>query len=242
MPKTYFFISILLQLVFFVSLSLEVKAEISCQQRTQLSATKSLNLLEQVQLRYAQIKSIAAVFSQTSYMAALEVTESSSGNVWFSKPGKMRWEYIQPDPQTFLINNATMWFYQPRENQLLIDDVAEVLISDLPVAFLLGIGNLKSQFKIEQACHGKHDFVFKLRPLVSSSADAMASKASQLKSFDLQVNKNFDPTAAKVTDISGNITTIELDEMQFDQDYNADKFLAQFPKGLDVSDRRAVRG
>ncbi len=188
-----------------------------------------------VQQRYAQISTIEADFSQTSFMAALEVSESSAGKVWFSRPGLMRWEYALPHPQTFLVREKTMWFYQPRERQVLIDNVQEVLLSDLPVAFLLGIGNLSKDFVLKQACHTASAVRFDLE-----APQRGAGTASSLSSFMLLVDANNVPIGARILDVAGNTTSIILTKPVIDKAPGAERFVANFPVGTDLIDRRKV--
>lgn len=201
--------------------------------RRPIEMAQAQSRLSKVQTRYAKITALEANFSQNSFMAALEVSENSAGKVWFQRPGLMRWEYALPHPQTFLLREKTMWFYQPRERQVLIDNLEQVLLSDLPVAFLLGIGNLSKDFTLKQACLTSTGVRFDLE-----SPQQGQATPSALSSFFLLVDANDLPVGARVVDVAGNTTSIMLSESVLNRPADAERFGASFPSGTDIIDRR----
>ena len=62
------------------------------------------SLTARVQTYYDRILGLRADFEQVSRSVALGAgqgaTQSSKGNVVLAKPGKMRWEYTGPEPQS----------------------------------------------------------------------------------------------------------------------------------------------
>ena len=194
-------------------------------------AKAATELSEAVQKNYASINALQAHFEQDSYLAALDTSEASSGSVWFKKPGLMRWNYETPENQVFLIREHTVWYYQETEKQLLIDDIGEMLLSDLPVSFLFGIGNLARDFEALKVCKSANGRVLTLRPRNTGS--------SELKEFELLIDATAAlPRGARVTDSSGNVTAIELRNVEADQAIASTIFEASFPRGIDISDKR----
>jgi outer membrane lipoprotein carrier protein len=140
-------------------------------------------------------------------MVALGGREVASGTVTFLKPGRMRWEYQLPDPQTFLVRDESVWLYQPSLGQLVIDSLRSVLLADLPVAFLMGIGDLDRQFKAVRGCANSEFLVLVLAPREAT----VGQEEVQLESFELLVSKSsFLPAGARVLDVGGNATLIRL--------------------------------
>ena len=202
-----------------------------CSEGSAASGKPAVALSEAVQKNYSSISGMQARFEQESYLAALDTSEASSGTVWFKKPGFMRWNYELPEKQVFLIREHTVWYYQESEKQLLIDEIDQMLLSDLPVSFLFGIGNLARDFEAVSVCKSASGRVLSLRPREPSS--------NELKGFELLVDSNSAlPRGARVTDASGNVTAIELREINTDQPINVKTFEADFPNGIDVSDKR----
>ena len=204
-----------------------------------LSASESDSKLKAVQKTYEKISSLSAKFSQNSYLAAMDMDETSSGQVWFKKPGQIRWHYKNPEVQDFVVSEGSFWFYQPELDQVSIDDFSEVALSDLPVAFLLGLGKLSEDFQVQAACKVKESVMFELVPLVGTDK---SKSRSDLESFKLLVGlPEMLPRAAEVKHLGGNITTIRLEEKVFDKTLAHAVFILEWPENTDVIDRRKER-
>jgi outer membrane lipoprotein carrier protein len=189
-------------------------------------------LLGDVESSYRGLQTLRAAFIQDSYMAALDVSERSSGEMVFVKPGRMRWDYRSPEEQTFLVRDTTVWFYQPQAKQVLIDEFRDVLISDLPVAFLMGLGGLSDKFEVARACVDGAGVVFELRPRGAGADEG-------LKGFILKVDEKRLPVGARVVDVGGNETTIFLTDRKPNLEVAESLFKAEFPAGTDINDQRA---
>ena len=189
-------------------------------------------LLGKVQSQYAKVGTLSSHFTQASYLAALDTAEESSGQMYFQKPGKMRWNYVAPDEQVFIVDEKTLWFYQATDKQVVVDNFSDVLISDLPVAFVMGLGDLSRDFKLKDMCQSEKGIVLNLVP-------ASASHGKDLQGFGLLIDaKENTPKGAKVTDVSGNQTTILFDEQKTNVSVASDIFTPTFPAGVDMIDRR----
>lgn len=221
---------------FFVP-SAQAAEVMSCAGQEKLSAQSAKEALQSVQKRYSDVASIRASFYQDSFLQALEISESSSGEVWFEKPGKMRWDYEKPEKQFFVLNDQTLWFYQKEQQQAFVDRLNQVVLSDLPVAFLLGIGDLARDFVVKEACRTDDGIVFDLAEKPKGGEGEGA-----LKGFQLLVDKkSFLPLGARITDAGENVTSILLRELQINQPVDAARFIASFPSGTDIQDRREER-
>jgi len=100
-----------------------------------------------VQKRYDDAADFKARFTQTLTSAALKRTTSSSGQVTFKKPGRMRWDYEKPDKSSYITDGGVLWLYEPDDKQAFKQDLKG---SQLPaaLAFLMGKGKLASEFDI----------------------------------------------------------------------------------------------
>ena len=164
-------------------------------------------------------------------MAALELSEVSSGTFLLRKPGEMKWLYQSPSEQTFLVKNETLWLYQVQEKQVLIDKFRNVLLSDLPIAFLMGIGNISKDFSFVSGCVGSDGTVFELK--------GNGESGKNLSSFKLLIGHgSYLPTGARIADVGGNVTAIILGSLEIDAKLPVSIFEPDFPKGIDVQDRR----
>jgi outer membrane lipoprotein carrier protein len=199
-----------------------------------LAQVDAAKLLSQVQQAYNAVTDLSANFSQESTLAALDFREQSSGHLLYSRPGRMRWSYKKPEVQEFIIRENTLWLYQPKENQVLIDDFSSVLLSQTPIGFLMGVGDLNRDFTLKTACKDKSSAVLKLAPKASGN-----SKDENLQSLTLGVKLGtFLPYGAQVKDLAGNTTSILLTDLVKDSNLQEEKFSPRFPTGVDVNDRR----
>lgn len=217
----------------------ETKA-FSCPANDDLSIERAREILSKVQGRYSGIDTLHGDFRQDSYVAALDEQESSSGEMWFGKPGKMRWVYTKPRPQVVVINESTLWLYQPENQQVVIDDIGNVLLSSLPVSFMMGLGNLARDFDLKGGCQGPEGVVLQLVPHKKGEKD---EAADALEGFDLLVDgAQFLPKGAKISSLGGNTTAIVFSNLSTKAPaQDSRRFVLEYPKGVDVMDRRLSR-
>ena len=77
-------------------------------------------IIEGVQDKYEKLNDMSAAFVQESRIATLGRSRSREGEIFFRKPGRMRWEYAAPDEQLLLSDGETFWFYSPGRKQVVI--------------------------------------------------------------------------------------------------------------------------
>jgi outer membrane lipoprotein carrier protein len=63
---------------------------------------------------------------------------AESGTVYFSKPGRMRWEYESPEQKLFIVDGTNVWFYVPADRTASRAKIAESSDWRTPLAFLTG--------------------------------------------------------------------------------------------------------
>lgn len=200
-------------------------------------------LLSKVQKRYEGVSSLRARFEQDSYFAATDSFIPSKGEVLFGKPGKMRWHYDPPEEQVFVLNDGNFWAYQAEQHQVTVDQVDKVLISKLPVTWLMGVGNLSKDFSLASACRGPEGVVLNLTPKVKTSRSSQDPNG--LQKFALLVDESTNlPKGAQVFHVGGNVDALVLANLAVNPTTNpigAKDFEASFPKGADIIDNRAAR-
>lgn len=206
-----------------------------CLEGREIAESEQGRLVSKVQETYQSVRALTGKFVQDSYLASLDTSENSAGEVAFKKPGMMRWQYKYPEKQLFVVKDETLWFYQPNERQVTIDSLKKVLLSDLPVGFLIGIGDLTKEFEVRAACEASVGIVIDFVPKRRSSDQG----EQQLAGFSLMVERgSLLPKGSEVIDVAGNVTSIVIEELVRDGELNAEMFLPTFPRGTDITDRR----
>ena len=110
-------------------------------------------LIERVQQRYQKVSDLEARFVQRRLSRFGAVVVENRGQVFMSLPGKMRWEYEEPE-QLFVTAGEEMYFYLPEDNQVQVFPAEEARVSRTPVMFLAGKGDLLRDFDIEETDWG----------------------------------------------------------------------------------------
>jgi outer membrane lipoprotein carrier protein len=91
--------------------------------------------------RYRNAKTLkAAFFEQYSDTKGGIIAES--GTVYFSRPGRMRWEYQSPAEKLFLVDGTNAWFYVPADHTASRAKMKESSDWRTPLALLAGKADL----------------------------------------------------------------------------------------------------
>ncbi len=105
---------------------------------TTTSATALVRLLEE---RYHHSQTLRAVFLER-YSEGPRQARIESGTVYFSRPGRMRWEYESPEIKFFIVDGKTVWFYVPYDHTVTKALVKEISDWRTPLALLTGKADL----------------------------------------------------------------------------------------------------
>jgi outer membrane lipoprotein carrier protein len=125
------------------------------------------SVVDRVQKRYDAAPDFRAQFSQTLTNATFKRKSTLSGEVLLKKPGRMRWNYLKPEPKMYLADGNVLWLYEPEDKQAFKQDLKS---SQLPaaLAFLTGKGKLSDEFEIAFASKSPYgtprDYVLSLQP------------------------------------------------------------------------------
>ncbi|HTU33960.1 MAG TPA: outer membrane lipoprotein carrier protein LolA [Candidatus Acidoferrum sp.] len=65
--------------------------------------------------RYRHAATLKAIFFER-YSAGKGTGEAETGTVYFSRPGRMRWEYESPAKKLFIIDGKNVWSYIPEDH------------------------------------------------------------------------------------------------------------------------------
>jgi outer membrane lipoprotein-sorting protein len=97
------------------------------------------DFLKQVRARILASQPFRVDFVQQVYVEE-DMTIQESGFIVFADRGHVKWQYLDPTPKTFILENGGYRFYDPENNQLLRGSVGErgkkliweLLFSDRP--------------------------------------------------------------------------------------------------------------
>ena len=73
------------------------------------------SVVRALEQRYHHATTLSAVFLER-YSDGNGAATAESGTVYFSRPGRMRWEYESPEQKLFLVDGSNAWFYVPADH------------------------------------------------------------------------------------------------------------------------------
>jgi outer membrane lipoprotein carrier protein len=91
--------------------------------------------------RYRHATTLKAIFLER-YTDGNGGNAAESGTVYFSRPGRMRWEYESPEQKLFLVDGTNAWFYVPADHTASRAKMKESSDWRTPLALLAGKANL----------------------------------------------------------------------------------------------------
>ncbi len=102
------------------------------------------SLVRTVEERHARTADLVGRFTQTyrSGMLGREVVER--GVVMVKRPGRMRWEYKDPETKLFVSDGRTFYFYVPADRQVIVSE--QDTERSLAARLLSGKGGLLEEF------------------------------------------------------------------------------------------------
>ncbi|MBI1738118.1 MAG: outer membrane lipoprotein carrier protein LolA [Acidobacteria bacterium] len=90
-----------------------------------------------VEKRYQAARTLKAAFLHR-YTESRNALRVESGTVYFSRGGKMRWEYESPEEKLFVADGKMVWFYVPADRTVTRTKMKESEDWQTPLALLVG--------------------------------------------------------------------------------------------------------
>jgi outer membrane lipoprotein carrier protein len=109
-------------------------------------------VLKDVEGRYNHAKTLQVLFTE-QYTPKGGIQQTESGTLLLRKPGRMRWNYLQPKGKLVISDGTFLYIYSPSENRAQKTNLKESIAEEMqaPLAFLLGKLNFDKEFKNLQA-------------------------------------------------------------------------------------------
>jgi len=111
-------------------------------------STPAEELARRLEQRHRSASDLTARFVQTyrSGLIGREVVER--GVVSIKQPGRMRWEYREPEKKTFVSDGKTFYFYVPADRQVIVRSQADS--RGIPALLLSGRGEILTHFAVTE--------------------------------------------------------------------------------------------
>lgn len=183
-------------------------------------------ILKKVEAIYTASE-FSADFIQVSTIKAMDISDSASGSLFVKYPGKMRWEYQEPDPQVIVSDGIQLWMFRPEDQQVMVGNAATFFGEGKGAGFLSDIQLLRSDFDIslEDIRFGDY-YNLKLIP---------REKSWDLDRIHLLVSKeSYYIFQVYTYNAYDDATRIEFLNLNFSTRFEHDLFTFVIPEGVDV--------
>lgn len=183
-------------------------------------------VVDALQRTYDATVDFVADFRQETEVKTLGRSLKATGKLSFKRPGKMLWNYETPKGQFVLADGKHLFFYQPDQNQVIKSPLKNAFRGDIPLSFLLGLGNLKKDFNATLKSSDESQNVLRLEP---------KGEAGGYNEILVGVGKaTSDIIWVSVRDAASNLTTLRFSAMRKGVGLKDSLFQAQIPSGADV--------
>jgi outer membrane lipoprotein carrier protein len=190
------------------------------------AADNSDAVVDALQRNYDATTDFVADFRQETEVKALNRSLKANGRISFKRPGKMLWNYETPKGQFVLADGKYLYYFQPEQNQVIKSPLKNAFRGDIPLSFLLGLGNLKKDFNASLKGSEENQHILRLEP---------KGEAGGYSEILLGVSKStYDILRVSVRDAAGNVTTLRFSGMHKGVGVKDGLFQFQIPAGADI--------
>lgn len=108
-------------------------------------------VVKKLQARYEQTHDLQAEFTQFTRIQGFATPITSHGRMYIKKPGRLRWDYQDPNVEEIYVNQNDVMMYVPEHKQVLVGKLTQMAASQAPLQLLQGAANLEEQFDLDLA-------------------------------------------------------------------------------------------
>ena len=192
------------------------------------------DVMKRLQARYEKTKDLQADFTQKTTIEGFERPMTSSGKVYIKKPGRLRWNYLEPSTEDIYVDRDDVKVYVPEHKQVLVGKLTHMAASRAPLELLQGAAKLDASFDAEPT-PGKGRGVggVRLVTLVPKSRDGEVHGTMQKIVVEV-FPKTYFIRSLSLYEISGNVSNFEFSSLQSNIGLDDDLFVPKFPPDVEV--------
>ena len=178
---------------------------------------------------YQKAKHIEAAFSQTVRFLEFDTESISTGKV-FLKKGKMRWDYITPEPQQIFIDGDVIMHYVPAHQQVMKGRIGSQ--TGLPIDLFIGMDKIESLFQISESgpatAISNDEIILIPKEKGSQITQMVLTLIPAKKTGGLLIQK------VAILEENGNQSLFVFKDFQINKTFQDDPFLFHLPKGVEI--------
>ena len=112
-------------------------------------------LIGHVEARYAQTRDFQADFTQELRIEGFDTPIRSAGRVYLKKPGRLRWDYLEPTVEHMYVHDDRLEVYVPHHHQVVKGSLSIMVATKAPLQLLQGIGRITEHFSVHPTGDGE---------------------------------------------------------------------------------------
>ncbi len=188
-------------------------------------------LVQRIQAHYDQVQDFEAHFTQRVVHRIVHKVIEESGTMAFKRPGRMRWEYQNPENKLFVTDGEKSYFYVPEDRQVIVSHTpggAMCLAEGSPFSIIMGETRLLDAFEIKNSDSG---------PQVGGEVLLLIPRRPQedFEEAEIEVRpENGQVMRVSLLDSQGNRTEFLFDEIRENRGLVDSMFRFSVPSGVDI--------
>ena len=188
-------------------------------------------LVQRIQAHYDQVQDFEAHFTQRVVHRIVHKVIEESGTMAFKRPGRMRWEYQNPENKLFVTDGEKSYFYVPEDRQVIVSHTpggAMGLAEGSPFSIIMGETRLLDAFEVKNSDSG---------PQVGGEVLLLIPRRPQedFEEAEIEVRpENGQVMRVSLLDSQGNRTEFLFDEIRENRGFVDSMFRFSVPSGVDI--------
>lgn len=208
--------------------------------KTPVAPEEIREVVKRIQARYERTHDLQADFTQSTTIEGFATPILSSGRVYIKKPGRLRWDYLDPAvEQIYVLRNKVM-IYVPEHQQVLVGKLTHMAASQAPLQLLQGIAKLDEEFDIVPTIGVKRGEggipLITLLPKHEGHESVQAVKHIVLGAQP----KTYFVKTVSIHEISGNVATFQFTNLRANVGLTNAVFDFEVPDGVEVVNAPAL--
>lgn len=171
----------------------------------------------------SDVTSLRSAFEQVVYDDKARKIDDARGMVYLQRPGRFRWDYVEPYPQEIVGDGEKVWIYDTELEQVTVRPFDDAL-GDTPVMLLSSVKPVSESFRVDDI-EGPDGYAWvALTPLgeqMSFTGIRLAFDGEELRVMELEDN-------------FGQLTRLEFSQVERNPKLDPGLFHFEPPAGADV--------
>lgn len=187
-------------------------------------AALARSLLRRIEERNARTSDLVARFTQSYRSGILGRETTERGVVKIKRPGRMRWEYQDPERKLFISDGRVFYFYVPADKQVIVSEQDQQ--RSLAARLLYGKGGLAEEFEVSLE-EPLEEGVLRLRLLPRS-------EQPDVERAFVDVEPSGRIRGLLLEDMQGNRTRFRFEGVRENTGLEDELFRFEVPRGIEV--------